>query len=95
MLARAAVGDAEGNYRRHWLVFDILETWFAFSNLRYHGVKESLKNLEQIDVATFLLFDEALKPQADLETVARLGQAVISKGQLKLKGTKTHGVKFT
>ena len=81
MLDRAGVGDAEGDYRRHWLLFELLETFFLFSNQRYPGPKESLKQLELNDPGVFTLFQAALKPGADLATIRNLSDAVIERGE--------------
>lgn len=81
MLARAAVGDVEGNFRLHWLLFDLLETWFNFSGLRYLGAKQGLKHLEKNEPNAFNLFEAALKPGAGFEAVEKLARAVSEVGK--------------
>jgi hypothetical protein len=77
MLKRAARADAEGNYRRHWLLFDLLETHFALANCWYQGPKVALRELATSDPALHAVFVAALEPGASLETVAKLVRAVV------------------
>jgi hypothetical protein len=76
MLARAAAGDAEGDYRRHWLLFSLLEDWFAFAERHYLGPKESLKFLETNEPSLFLKFQKALRPSADFSAIRDLASAI-------------------
>lgn len=69
MLARAEKGDAEGDYRRHWLLMTLLEDYFAFREQWYLGPKRSLTYLERERPAHFALFRDALKPSASLEDI--------------------------
>lgn len=78
MLNRASVGDIEGNFRRHWLLFDVLEGYFNLRDQWYLGPKESFQWLKQHDHATYLLFNDALKPEANLECVRRLVERIIT-----------------
>lgn len=79
MLARAAAGDAEGDYRRHWLLYSLLEDWFAFAERHYLGPKESLKFLETSEPSLFLKFQQALRPSADLAAIRTLASAVTTR----------------
>ena len=69
MLARAGKGDAEGDYRRHWLLMTLLEDYFAFREQWYLGPKRSLSYLECERPEHFALFRDALKPSASLEDI--------------------------
>lgn len=72
MILRAAAGDAEGDYRRHWLLFNLLEDYFSLRALRYRGPKQALQWLQEHDAETHGLFVEALPPAAPLEALQKL-----------------------
>lgn len=72
MLARAKVGDIEGNYRRHWLLFDLLQAYFHLRDQWYLGPKESFLWLNKSDQTTFSFFEKALEPTASLENLEKL-----------------------
>lgn len=42
MLARATKGDIEGDFRRHWLLSDLLEDYCALRERWYQGPKQAL-----------------------------------------------------
>ena len=72
MLARAKIGDIEGDFRRHWLLFDLLEAYFRLRDSWYLGPKESFQWLKKNDSFTYSLFEKALKPSADLDSLKNL-----------------------
>ncbi|HEY4943105.1 MAG TPA: nucleotidyltransferase domain-containing protein [Rhizomicrobium sp.] len=76
MLARARVGDAEGNYRRAWLLTALLENYFAGRGRWYEGSKASLRWLRENDPKASALFEKALKPGARLSTIAALVERI-------------------
>ena len=69
MLDRAAKGDVEGNYRRHWLLFTLLEDYFAARGEWYLGPKQSFRTLSESASEHFSLFEAAMKPGASLAAV--------------------------
>lgn len=72
MLLRAANGDIEGNYRRHWLAFVLLEDYFAARGEWYLGPKQSFLSLSQSAPAHFELFDLGFRPDAPLSALERV-----------------------
>jgi predicted nucleotidyltransferase len=66
MLERATKGDVEGNYRRHWLLFTLLEDYFAARGNWYLGPKQSFRTLSESANLHFSIFEAALKPDASL-----------------------------
>lgn len=78
MFVRANDGDIEGNFRRHWLLHDILECYFKLRDDWYFGPKESFARLKDQDQKTYLGFDNALKPNASLNEIENLIKVVIN-----------------
>jgi hypothetical protein len=79
MLRRAAKGDAEGDYRRHWLLFSLLEDYFAARGRWYLGPKQALRTMEDMNAKHCEVFKMALKPEASL---AAIEQAVAATFEL-------------
>ena len=74
MYDRSLLGDVEGNYRRHWLLFDLLENWFDLNGIRFQGSKRAFEFLKKNRPEVYLLFQEALKPgsgNASLESLLK------------------------
>ncbi len=78
MLARVRRGDVEANYRRHWLLFQLLEDHFALHGDSYRGPKLALAELERGAPATFALFAAALAPDATIDAIAALVEHVVT-----------------
>jgi hypothetical protein len=78
MLDRARVGDAEGNFRRAWLVTALLEDYFVFRNRWYEGPKLSLQWLRENEPNVHLLFEKALKPSSREAALRNLVAVVTS-----------------
>ncbi len=72
MLDRITNLDTEGQYRRVWLLFELLENYFALRNLWYLGPKESFAWLKDNDLNVYQAFDDALASDYDLERIKRL-----------------------
>lgn len=72
MLVRAKQEDIEGNFRRHWLLHDLLECYFKLWDSWYLGPKESFQWLKENDLQTYTAFNEALKPSASLRKIEKL-----------------------
>jgi predicted nucleotidyltransferase len=71
MLERAAKGDAEGDYRRHWLLFVLLEDYFAARGSWYLGPKRSFRTLSETEKGHFTIFEAAFKPSASFNAVKK------------------------
>ncbi len=78
MLSRIARNDIEGCYRRAWLQYELIETYFALRKKWYLGPKESFRWLSDNDPAAHALFDLALKPGATLADIQRLAEKVLA-----------------
>ncbi|MBX3161090.1 MAG: nucleotidyltransferase domain-containing protein [Deltaproteobacteria bacterium] len=76
-LARARRGDVEAHYRRHWLLYQLLEDHFTLRGLRYRGPKLALAELRTGAPATYAAFERALAPGAGLDELAALVDVVI------------------
>jgi predicted nucleotidyltransferase len=74
-LARVQRGDAEGNYRRHQLLVNLLEDYFALRGTWFRGAKVALGELPPRARETF---ERALAPDAPHEALARLVELVIA-----------------
>lgn len=77
MLQRAKQEDIEGNFRKHWLLHDLLECYFKLRDLWYLGPKESFKWLRNNDLSTYIAFDKALKKDAEYEEIELLINQVV------------------
>lgn len=78
MLQRAAENDIEGNFRRHWLLYDLLQCYFKMRDLWYLGPKESFRWLQANDPITYLAFEIALKSDSSLSDIQKLISNVVS-----------------
>lgn len=72
MLARAEVSDLEGKYRHIWSIFTILEDYFVFKKMRYHGPKKAFQYLATHDLSTLNLFEQALSNANDIKFLKQL-----------------------
>jgi len=68
MMSRIEVGDIEGNYKKIWLMNDLLPIYFQMKKRWYLGPKKSFVWLKKNDKKVYLMFeklyggnDEALK----------------------------------
>jgi hypothetical protein len=77
MLARMQRGDAEGNYRRIWLLFSLLEDYFQLRRQWYQGPRKSLALLQRSEPEMHAKFVSALEPGASPEAIHALGNAVV------------------
>jgi hypothetical protein len=68
-LLRVRRGDVEADYRRHHLLYQLLEDYFALRNEWYRGPKLALATLQIEEPETFALFQRALAPNAPLESL--------------------------
>jgi hypothetical protein len=72
MLARVERADPEGNYRRVWLLYALLEDYFQSRGLWSQGPKKSLRWLERFDLPVYQAYCLALQPGADHASIAAL-----------------------
>lgn len=79
MLARIRRGDLEGHYRFHWLLYQLLEDYFALRGAWYRGPKVALAGLQADAPATFAAFERALAPGASLDALDALVDHVIGR----------------
>jgi hypothetical protein len=77
MLARIGRGDAEGNYRRVWLLQALLEDYFHRRTMWFEGPKKALRWLQLFDPPAHLAYCRALQPGADGQTIAALVQVLV------------------
>lgn len=78
MLERIARGDLEASYRRTWLLFDALESYFRLRTLWYRGPKQSFAWLQKNDPEGHAAFARALAPSASFEDISALVQCVLA-----------------
>ena len=76
MSARSQRGDVEGNYRRVWLLYALLEDYFMTRGMWYQGPKKALQWLRAFDEDAFGRFSAALAPGASQEFIHTLAQFV-------------------
>ncbi len=77
MLQRAEENDIEGNFRRHWLLHDLLECYFKMRDLWYLGPRESFQWLKVNDPITYAAFEIALQPDSSLNNIQKLISYVV------------------
>ena len=77
MAQRAERRDAEGNYRRAWLLTALLEDYFSLRGKWFEGPRKALRWLSQFDNDAFAAFSVALDPGADLSAIAALVPLVV------------------
>ncbi len=78
MLERIARGDLEASYRRTWLLFEALESYFRLRRHWYRGPKQSFAFLAKNDPEAHEAFARALAPSASFEDLSALVQCVLA-----------------
>ena len=76
MRDRAASEDAEGDFRRAWLLTALLEDYFHMRGEWYEGPRRSLAHLAATNPQLHAQFEAALRPGASLATIERLVESV-------------------
>ena len=74
MLRRAERADAEGCFRRHWLLTESLEIYTELRGWPYLGPKKALGQLEKKDKAAFAVYEKALTEGDYPSLAAWIGQ---------------------
>ena len=77
MLPRIQRDDIEAHYRRHWLLYQLLEDYFTLRGERYRGPKLALAALQRDRPATFAAFERALAPGAPFDALEALVDEVV------------------
>ncbi len=77
MLGRIGRGDVEANFRRAWLLFDLLELYFMFRGRHWLGPKEGFRWLAEEDGRAHEAFSTALAPGAPIEAIEALVEIVL------------------
>ena len=72
MFERSLGEDVESNFRLHWVLHDSLECYFKLRDLWYLGPKESFKWLQGNDFPAYQAFQEALEPNAGIQSIENL-----------------------
>lgn len=80
MLQRIKRGDPESNFRRAWLLCDLLPYYFDFRQLWYFGPKKSIQWLKQHDELAYLAFTDAIAPGSTDADVAKFARLVLASG---------------
>ena len=75
MFDRAVRGGVAGDHRRHWLLFDLPETWCDLTHRYYSGPSDAFAQMRERTPETFAAVEEAMKPEA---SIAELERAVIA-----------------
>lgn len=81
MLERIYQDDIEANYRRAWLLFTLLEDYFAIRQKWYLGSKASWSWLLSFDPNAYSVFATALQPGASVDSIVSLVGTVFTLNQ--------------
>lgn len=77
MIARAKAEDTEGFYRKHWLIYSLLEDYFTLRGRWYEGPKKAFSLMRASDESTFSLFERVLRDSRDLKALAELADRIL------------------
>lgn len=75
MLERSLRGGPRSDYRRHWLLFDLPETWCDLTQCHYLGIDDALKRMQLEAEPVYRALSRAL---AHDSSAADLEQAVVA-----------------
>jgi predicted nucleotidyltransferase len=78
MLARSAVNDLDGQYRRIWLQFQLLEIYFQLRGKWFLGHKKSFLYLQENDLPGYELFVQVYADVTDYEKLRELTIYVVN-----------------
>ena len=76
-IERARLGGPEGDFRRHWLLVELLEMYFLLRDRWFLGSKVALAELAARDPDDHAAFARALAPGASLDDIEALTERVI------------------
>lgn len=77
MLERVRRGDAEGEYRRHWLIYALLEDYFTFRGLWYEGPKKAFSYLSQNDMEVYNQFLTVFNSPKSIDELEKLAKLIV------------------
>jgi len=77
-LRRIRRDDVEAQYRRHWLLYQLLEDYFTLRSERYRGPKLALAALQHRAPVVYSAFVEALPAGASFEALEVLVELVVA-----------------
>ena len=77
MMMRVGRGDLEANYRRVWLLYQLLEDHFALAGRWYRGPKQAFVELEREAPSLHAAFARALAPGAPHLALVELVDQVV------------------
>lgn len=77
MLGRIARGDLEANYRRAWLLYQVLEDHFALAGRWYRGPKRAFAELAKESPKLHAAFERALAPGAPHAALVELVELAV------------------
>ncbi len=87
MIDRSQQEGIEANYRRHWLLYQLLDDYFYFQNKWPMGPKLGFRWMKENDLFSYQLFERALQPSASFSDVNLLAQHVKAKSTTCKKQT--------
>ena len=76
MLRRAQRNDVSGHYRRHWLLYELLDVWCVLQGVRNLGPDLALRELAQRAPQTHAALCGALSPDANFKALERAVSSV-------------------
>jgi hypothetical protein len=82
MFDRASRGGIEGDHRRHWLLYDLPQTWCEITRHHYLGPVDAFRTMKSESEAAYLAVQRALKPEAPLRDVERAVIAIVGEREL-------------
>ncbi|MDO6762932.1 nucleotidyltransferase domain-containing protein [Agarivorans sp. 1_MG-2023] len=71
-LKRISNNDVEGNHRRAYLQYTLLETYFILRDKWFFGAKSSLSWLQENDQVAFALFEKVYQAPQDYDALKKL-----------------------
>lgn len=77
MLLRAGNSDLDGQYRKVWLQFQLLEIYFQLRGKWFLGHKKSFEYLRKNDLEVFTLFEQVYADTTDVEKLHKLADLVV------------------
>lgn len=80
-LARIRRDDVEAHYRHHWLLYQLLEDYFALRGEWYRGPKRALADLLGTRPDAFAAFERALAPGAPASALEALAELVVGEAE--------------
>jgi hypothetical protein len=77
MFDRAGRAGPEGDYRRHWLLYDLPQTWCDLTRRHYFGPDQTLKLMKSEARSVYEALSRALAPESSLSEIERAVIAIV------------------